>query len=74
VERFTDLVLSPNQFDAPGYRGLVEENRQRSFRLVAEVLGTLTPAQAKHLQKSLKTYADDFDSLASASNSEPGSP
>jgi len=74
VDRFTDLVLNPNQFDASGYRGLVEENRQRSFRLVAEVLGTLTPAQAKHLQKSLKTYADDFDSLVSASNSEPGSP
>ena len=73
VGRFTDLVLNPNQFDAPGYRDLVEENRQRSFRLVAEVLGTLTTAQAKQLQKNLKTYADDFESLVRASNPEPGS-
>ncbi|MSR07971.1 MAG: hypothetical protein EXR82_00300 [Gammaproteobacteria bacterium] len=71
ADRFTELVLNPNQFDAPGYRSLVEENRQLSFRLVAEVLGKLTPAQEKHLQKSLKTYAEDFDSLVKASYSAP---
>ena len=73
VDRFTELVLDPNQFDAPGYRALVEENRQYSFRLVAEVLGNLTPVQAKRLQKNLKTYAADFDSLVKASNPASGS-
>jgi hypothetical protein len=66
AERLTDLVLNPNQFDTPGYRQLVVENQQRSFTLVSEVLATLSAAQAAHLEKSLTTYARDFDALVRA--------
>ncbi len=60
---FTDLALSPNQFDSPRYRELVRENQLRSFELVAAVLRTLSPAQSKLLRKNLSTYASDFDTL-----------
>ncbi len=70
-DRFSDLVLNPNQFDTPGYRDLVQENQQHSFRLVADVLGSLTPAQSKHWRKSLTTYANDFDALVRTGNSAP---
>ena len=66
AERLTNLVLNPNQFDTPGYRQLVVENQQRSFTLISEVLGSLSAAQAAHLQKNLTTYARDFDALVRA--------
>jgi hypothetical protein len=70
ADRFTDLVLNPNQFDSPGYRELVTDNQQGSFELVAEVLGTLSPAQTKHLRKAFTTYANDFDALIRAGKSQ----
>lgn len=65
--RFTDLVLNPNQFDSPGYREIVEDNQSRFFKLTSDVLGTLSPAQAKHLERRLTTDANDFDALIGAS-------
>lgn len=64
AERLTNLAMNPNQFDTPGYRQLVVENQQRSFALVAEVLGSLSAGQSEHLRKTLTTYAGDFDALA----------
>ncbi len=63
AERIKDLMLHPNQFDSPGYRKLVLENQQASFRLVAAVLDSLSPRQSEHLRKHLATYASDFDAL-----------
>lgn len=63
AERITDLLLNPNQFDSPGYRKLVLENQQASFRLVAAVLSSLSPKQSEHLRNHLSTYARDFDAL-----------
>ena len=71
ADRFTDLVLNPNQFDSPGYRELVKDNQQQSFELVAEVLGTLSPRQTKHLRKTFKTYANDFEGLIRSGQSPP---
>lgn len=68
--RFTNLVLNPNQFDSPGYRELVQENQQRFFRLVADVLGTLTPAQEEHLKRRFTTDANDFDALIGRSKEQ----
>jgi hypothetical protein len=65
--RFADLVLNPNQFDSPGYREVVQDNQRRFFKLTSDVLGTLSPAQAKHLEKRLTTDANDFDALIRAS-------
>ncbi len=61
--RFTDLVLNPNQFDSPGYREIVEDNQRRFFKLTSDVLGTLSPAQARRLEKRLTTDTNDFDAL-----------
>ena len=69
--RFTDLVLNPNQFDSPGYREIVQDNQRRFFSLVAEVLGTLSPAQEKHLKDRLETDAKDFDALIRSSEQQP---
>jgi hypothetical protein len=63
AEEFRDLLLNPNQFDHPGYRKRVEDNQQASFRLVASVLGSLTPEQSNHLRNRLTTYASDFEAL-----------
>ena len=68
--RFTDLVLNPNQFDSPGYREIVQDNQRRFFQLASDVLGTLSPGQAKHLQKRLTTDANDFDALIRAGKSQ----
>jgi hypothetical protein len=70
--RFTDLVLNPNQFDSPGYREIVQDNQRRFFRLVAEVLSTLSPAQEKHFKNRLETDANDFDALIRSSEQQPG--
>lgn len=66
AERITVLILSPNQFDSPGYRKLVLENQQASFSLVAAVLNSLSQKQSEHLRKHLTTYANDFDALVRA--------
>jgi len=63
VSRLANLMLDPNQFDSPGYRELVEDNQRQVFSLVAEVLGTLSPAQADATRKRLAGFMEDFDAL-----------
>ena len=63
VDRLANLMLDPNQFDSPGYRELVEDNQRQVFSLVAEVLGTLSPAQANAMRKRLAGFIRDFDTL-----------
>lgn len=62
-ERFTFILLNPNQFDSPRYRELVLENQQRAFQLVAEVVASLSPKQAAHLQETFLTYTADLEFL-----------
>jgi len=69
--RLADLLLDPNQFDSPGYRDLVQDNQQRAFEMVAEVLSTLSAEQVKVLRKRLAGYMEDFDALIKASVSLP---
>lgn len=61
--RLASLMLDPNQFDSAGYRELVVDNQRRVFRLVAEVLNSLSPAQNEEMRKRLDGYVDDFDAL-----------
>ncbi len=63
VNRLANLMLDPNQFDSPGYRKLVEENQQQVFSLVAELLSTLSPAQALEMRSRLAGFMQDFDAL-----------
>jgi hypothetical protein len=63
VSRLAKLMLDPNQFDSPGYRELVEDNQRQVFSLVAEVLGTLSPAQADAMRKRLAGFMQDFEAL-----------
>jgi len=70
VEQLAGLMLDPNQFDSPGYRELVEDNQRQIFSLVAELLGTLSPAQTDRLRKRLDGFVQDFDALIR----EAGSP
>lgn len=70
--RLSDLLLNPNQFDTPGYRKLVLENQQSSFRLVAAVIDSLSRKQTEHLRDHLTTYASDFDALIRDTNGKAG--
>lgn len=62
-QRLGELLLNPDQFDGPGYRELVEENRRASFVLVAVVLDSLSAGQRRHLDGRLTTFAEDFEAL-----------
>jgi len=62
-QRLGRLLLNPDQFDGPGYRELVEQNRRASFALVAVVLDSLSADQRRHLDGRLTTFAEDFEAL-----------
>ncbi len=71
VTRLADLMLDPNQFDSPGYRGLVEDNQRQVFSFVAEVLSTLSPAQTDELRKRFASFMQDFDALIREGGANP---
>jgi hypothetical protein len=74
ANRLASLILDPNQFDGPGYRELVEDNQRQLFSLVAEVLGTLSPAQTDTLRKRLDGFVQDFEALIREADRPKGGP
>ncbi|MEZ5565774.1 MAG: DUF6279 family lipoprotein [Gammaproteobacteria bacterium] len=58
--RVTTLFVDQNQFDSPDYRRRVEENKVRAFAMIADVLGSLSDAQTRHLRKRLATDSADM--------------
>jgi hypothetical protein len=63
-ERLTDLMLKPNQFDAPDYRKKVDANRRTVMAMAAELIGKMDDKQHARLNKRLMRYARDFEVLS----------
>lgn len=59
-----DLMLNPNQFDTADYRREVEANRKVVFAMIAELSGTLTPEQRRHVQRKLAGWSADLREMA----------
>jgi hypothetical protein len=55
-QQVAGLILAPDQFDSPGYRARVAENRAVLCALVAELFATLTPAQRAHVADEIRAY------------------
>jgi hypothetical protein len=59
-----DLVLHPDQFDTPGYRRRVEENRGIVVTMVAELSTTFTPRQHERSAQKFRDLAGDLQEIA----------
>lgn len=59
-----DLLLNPDQFDTADYRREVEANRKVVFAMIAELSGTLTPEQRRHVQRKLAGWSADLREIA----------
>jgi hypothetical protein len=55
-QQVAGLVLAPDQFDSPGYRALVADNRGVLCDMVAELFATLTPVQRAHVAEAIRGY------------------
>jgi hypothetical protein len=62
--RLAGLLLDTEQFDSPRYRQLVDENQREVFTLVAELAGSLSPAQRRHFQQRVDRFSRDIAALA----------
>lgn len=64
TERLTDLMLNPNQFDAPEYRRKVEYNKHVVLEMTVALLEQMDDEQRTRLSKRLWRYARDFEVLS----------
>ena len=63
-ERLTDLMLDPNQFDAPEYRRKVEYNQRVVMEMTVALIGQMDDEQRARLSKRLMRFARDFEILS----------
>jgi hypothetical protein len=62
-QQIAGLILAPDQFDSPGYRARVAENRAVLCELVAELFATLTPEQRAHVAEAIRGYERSLTGL-----------
>jgi hypothetical protein len=68
--RFTALLISPSALQSESYRRRSARRTALAVDLLADIAGTLSERQRRHLRAHLGALADDFDHLAC----DPGRP
>jgi len=58
------LFTNAEEFRTENYQRKIDINTQRTFELLAYLLGTLTPKQRNHLSNRLESLAADLDQLS----------
>ena len=60
------LVLEPDAWRRPEYAAKLRERDAATFRMIAELSATLTPAQRAHLQERIRGYILDIARLSAS--------
>ncbi|WP_444929931.1 DUF6279 family lipoprotein [Microbulbifer sp. SSSA002] len=65
LEKLRDLLENPEQLWSEQYREAQKQRKTQARELGEQILSSTSPAQRRHLSKTLRDYAQDFRVLAS---------